>query len=148
VAALTSVQSSTTGSVTAAPFAGLTSGGAAGVGTAGGVTVSVVVRDALDEPDIVTGVDTVTADDVTENDPPVLPAPTVTLDGTVATDGLLLESDTTVPPDGAALVSATVPCDELPPTMLEGLNEMAESVGVLVPGVTVRTAPQVVFSSA
>lgn len=148
MAALTSFQSSTSGSITDAPFGGLASVGAAGVATGGGVTVSVAVRDAPDEPEIVIAVDVATADEVTANDPLVLPAPTVTLDGSVASDGLLLESDTTVPPDGAALVNVTVPCDVLPPTTLEGLSEMAASVGALVPGVTVRTAPHVVFSSA
>jgi hypothetical protein len=78
----------------------------------------------------------------------VLPAPTVTLEGNVATAVLLLESVTTVPPDGAALVSVTVPCDGFPPTMFAGLSEMVESIGALVPGVTVRTAPQVVLRTA
>ena len=39
----------------------------------------------------------------------VLPDDTVTLDGTVATDVLLLESETTEPPDGAAALKVTVP---------------------------------------
>lgn len=38
----------------------------------------------------------------------VEPAATVTLDGTEATDGLLLVSVTTAPPDGAAALSFTV----------------------------------------
>jgi hypothetical protein len=96
---------------------------------------------------MVTGVDAVTADVVTVKLALVLPAPIVTLDGTVAADVLLLESDTTVPPDGAALVSVAVPRDVFPPATLDGLNEMEERVGALVPAVTVRTAPQVVFSS-
>ena len=146
VAAVTSVQSNVTGCEGLASFAGLIRAGA--TGTVGGVTVSVTVRAVPDEPEIVTDVDAVTADVVTVKVPLVLPAPTVTLDGSVATAVLLLESDTTVPPDGAALVSVTVPCDVLPPTTLVGVNEMAESVGALVPGVTVSTAPQVVFSSA
>jgi hypothetical protein len=106
------------------------------------------VRDAPDEPEIVTGVDVVTADVVTVNVLLVLPAATITLEGTVATAVLLLESETTAPPDGAAPVSVTVPCDVFPPTTLVGLNERAESVGPLVPGVTVRTAPQVVLRTA
>jgi hypothetical protein len=145
---LTSVQSSTTGSATVAPLAGLTRDGAAGVGTDGGVTLSDAVRVAPELPETVTDVDAVTADVVTVNVLLVLPAATVTLDGTVATAVLLLESDTTVPADGAALVNVTVPCDVFPPTTLDGLTEMAESVGALVPGVTVSTAPQVVFRSA
>lgn len=134
--------------MTVAPFAGLTRDGAAGVGTAGGVIVNVAVRVAPDEPEIVTGVDVVTAVVVTVNVLLVLPAATVTLEGNAATAVLLLESDTTVPADGAALVSVTVPCEVFPPTTLVGLNEMAESVGALVPGVTVRTAPHVVLRSA
>jgi hypothetical protein len=98
---------------------------------------------------IVTGVDDDTADVVTVNVRLVLPAATATLAGTVAAAGLLLDSDTTVPPDGAALVSVTVPCELLPPVTLAGLNDSAESVGALaVPGFTVSTAPHVVFSTA
>jgi hypothetical protein len=58
----------------------------------------------------------------------VAPAATVTLAGTIATTVLLLESATTIPPEGAALVSVTVPCEELPPTTLVGLSVNAESV--------------------
>ncbi|HEV3485118.1 MAG TPA: hypothetical protein VG106_06905, partial [Vicinamibacterales bacterium] len=58
---------------------------------------------------------------------PLLPAGTVTLAGTVATPGLLLESDTITPPDGAAVVSVTVPCEELPPTTVDGFNDNDES---------------------
>jgi hypothetical protein len=112
------------------------------------VTLSDAVRVAPEVPEIVTGVEVVTAVVDTVNVPLVFPAPTVTLEETVATALLLLESDTTVPLDGAALVSVTVPCDVFPPTTLDGLSEMAESVGALVPGVTVRTAPQVVLRSA
>ena len=46
----------------------------------------------------------------------VAPAATVTLAGTEA-DALLSESVTTAPPDGAAPVKVTVPCEELPPTL-------------------------------
>ncbi len=52
----------------------------------------------------------------------VAPAATVTLDGTVATLVLLLDRATTAPPDGAALLSVTVPIDELPPLTLVGLS--------------------------
>lgn len=130
------------------PFAGLTSEGAAGGDVDGGVTLNDAVRVAPADPVIVTGVDDDTDDVVTVNVRLVLPAETVTLAGTVATDVLPLDSDTTVPPDGAALASVTVPCDVLPPTTMAGLKEIAESVGALVPAVTVRTAPHVVFSSA
>jgi hypothetical protein len=39
----------------------------------------------------------------------VLPAATVTDEGTVATDVLLLDKDTVAPPPGAALLNVTVP---------------------------------------
>ena len=45
----------------------------------------------------------------------VEPAGTVTLDGTVATDWLLLMGPTTAPPAGAGLPNRTVPVAELPP---------------------------------
>jgi hypothetical protein len=45
----------------------------------------------------------------TVNVPLVLPPATVTEEGTVATDVLLLDKDTVIPPVGAALSSVTVP---------------------------------------
>ena len=59
----------------------------------------------------------------------VAPAATVTLAGVEATLGALLDSVTTAPPLGAALLRVTVPCEELPPTTLAGLSESDESVG-------------------
>jgi hypothetical protein len=51
------------------------------------------------------------------------PAPTVTLEGTVATDVLLLESITGAPPAGAGPLSVTVPVDDcVPPTTLVGFK--------------------------
>lgn len=58
----------------------------------------------------------------------VEPAAIVMLAGTVATAVLLLNSVTTAPPDGAAVVSVTVPCEELPPTTLVGLSANVERV--------------------
>ena len=58
----------------------------------------------------------------------VAPAVTVTLDGRVTAFVLLLESDTTAPPEGAAPLSVTVPVDELPPRTLVGLSESDASV--------------------
>lgn len=52
----------------------------------------------------------------------VNPAATVTLDGTVATEVLLLESAITAPPAGAGPLSVTVPVEELPPARLDALN--------------------------
>ena len=60
----------------------------------------------------------------------VAPPLTVTLAGAVATAALLLPSDTTMPLDGAALVSVTVPCDGLPPITLVGLRATVDSAGL------------------
>src|SRR5437016_14574248 len=54
---------------------------------------------------------------------------TVTLAGTLATPGLLLDRLTTAPPLGAGALSVTVPVEELPPVTLVGLRLSAESVG-------------------
>ena len=59
----------------------------------------------------------------------VAPAAAVTLAGSVATAVLLLESVTTVPPEGAVLLSFTVPCDALPPVMLAGFSVTEETEG-------------------
>ncbi len=80
---------------------------------------------------MVTGVDVVTDLVVTVKLAPVAPAAIVTLAATVATAVLLLVSVTTAPPEGAALVSVTVPCEELPPTTLVGLSDSVESVAGL-----------------
>ncbi|MCY1513515.1 hypothetical protein D9M68_480230 [compost metagenome] len=78
---------------------------------------------------MVTGVDAVTDAVLTVNDALVAPAATVTLAGTVAALGLLLDSVTSAPPEGAALVSVAVPCALLPPTTMVGLTAIAESAG-------------------
>ena len=52
----------------------------------------------------------------------VAPGATVTLDGTVATVVLLLESWTVIPAEGAAPLRVTVPVDGLPPTTLDGFK--------------------------
>src|SRR2546427_4201225 len=54
---------------------------------------------------------------------------TVTLAGTLATPGLLLDRLTTAPPLGAGPLSVTVPVEELPPVTLVGLRLSDESVG-------------------
>jgi|WetSurMetagenome_2_1015567.scaffolds.fasta_scaffold428716_2 hypothetical protein len=58
---------------------------------------------------MVTAVEDDTADVVTENVALVLPAATVTDEGTVAVDALLLDRDIVAPPVGAALPIVTVP---------------------------------------
>jgi hypothetical protein len=98
-----------------------------------GVTVRVVVR--LAPPYVavmVTAVLAATDDVVTAKVALVPPAAIVTLAGTVATPVLLLASDTTAPPDGAAAVSVAVPVDPLPPTTLAGLTETADKPGAVV----------------
>jgi len=64
---------------------------------------------------------------VTVNVALVAPFATVTLEGTVAADVLLLDSDTTAPPAGAGPVSVTVPVDGFPPTRLGGFKERDDS---------------------
>jgi hypothetical protein len=66
----------------------------------------------------------------------VAPAGTVTLAGTLATDGLLLETETTAPLLGAGAFRVTVPMEELPPVTLDGLSVSDFRVG----GVTVSEA--------
>ena len=128
---MTSDQSSRTGKATVAPFGGLESDGAAGVAGAGGVTVSVALRETPDVPVIDTAVEAVTLLVATVKVALVLPAGTVTLEGTVATAVLLLESDTTRPPDGAALVSVARPCDDVPPDTVAGVSEIDEMWDIL-----------------
>jgi len=63
------------------------------------------------------------------------PTGTVTLAGTVATAGLLLESATVTPPTGAEPLRVTVPVEAVPPVTLAGLRLKEERLG----GVTVST---------
>ena len=77
---------------------------------------------------MLTGVEAVTDLVVTVKLALVAPAAMVTLAGTVAAVVLLLDSVTTAPPEGAAPVSVTVPCEELPPKTLVGLSVSAERV--------------------
>ena len=145
----TSVQSSVTGNATVAPFAGATSPGAAGVGAAGGFTVSVELRLTPSVAVIVADAEVATVLVVTVNVPLELPAATVTFAGTVATGVLLLDSVTIAPPDGAGPLRVTVPWDELPPVTVAGDSDSVDTDGAPVePGVTVSTVPHVVFSSA
>lgn len=68
------------------------------------------------------------------------PAATVTLDGTVATEVLLLESVTIAPPEGAAAVRVTVPVELFPPLTLVGFSVRDESVTLPLAGVMVNVA--------
>src|SRR5882672_8878590 len=52
----------------------------------------------------------------------------VALAGTLATDGLLLDSAMTAPPSGAPVLNTTVPLEGLPPTTVEGLVENVDNV--------------------
>ena len=70
----------------------------------------------------------------------VCPADTVTLDGTVATDVLLLDRLTLAPPEGAAPVKVTVPVELFPPLTLFGFNVNDESVTLPLAGLMVSEA--------
>src|SRR3990170_1745573 len=74
-------------------------------------------------PEMVTAVETDTGKVVIAKVALMAPVATVTDDGTVATEGLPLDSDTTAPPARAGASSVTVPVDPFPPTTVEGLRE-------------------------
>jgi hypothetical protein len=61
----------------------------------------------------------------------VAPEGTVTLEGPVATDGLLLLSDAEIPPLGAAPVSFTVPVELAPPTTVLGMSDSELNAGTV-----------------
>lgn len=108
-----------------------------------------MVREACAELDprlaVITAVVVVLTDVVlTVKEVVVLPAATVTLLGTLV-DELLLDSDTADPPDGAALDSVTVPCEDEPPVTLLGFKMTEDTVGPEdPPGFTVKLADTVV----
>ena len=93
---------------------------------------------------MVTVVDATTGLVLTVNVALLAPAAIVTLEGTRATNVLLLESVTCAPPAGAGPLNVTVPVDEFPPVTLVGLNVSEASVGAGGgAGVTVREADRV-----
>jgi hypothetical protein len=110
----------------------------------GGVTVSDAVRVApLYPAEIVTDVEVDTVLVLTVNVTLVAPLATVTLDGTVATAALLLESETRAPPPGAGALRVTVPVDEFPPVTLVGetLTEDRVAGGGVTVSDVVRVTP-------
>jgi hypothetical protein len=98
--------------------------------SAGGVTVSVAV---LAGPpltaEIVTGVELFTAKVVMGKTAVFMPAGTVTLEGTEATEESLDDRSTVMPPAYAGPVSTTVPFTLLPPTTVFIERFRAESAG-------------------
>src|SRR5260370_32760808 len=78
---------------------------------------------------MVTVVDEATALVLTVNVALVAPAATITLDGTLATVVLLLESATIAPPAGAPPLDVTVAVEEFAPLPLVGVSESEERVG-------------------
>jgi hypothetical protein len=128
--------------VTLAGFTATVESDAGGGGAGGGVTVSVALRAVPpNAPLIVRDVDAVTDAVLTVNVALKAPAGTVTLAGTVAALVLLLDSVTTAPPEGAALVRLAVPCDVLPPATLAGLSAIpaSDAAWAKAPGVKRRT---------
>src|SRR5437867_1540172 len=111
-----------------------------------GFTVSAAVRVAVpNEAQMETPVDVVTELVVTVKLALVAPWGTVTLGGGVATAELVVPSDTTAPPAGAAALKVTVPVEELPPTTLLGFSVRDVTTGEPPPGgVTTSVADVVV----
>ena len=106
----------------------------------GGFTVSAAVRvTPASTAEIVAVAAAATAVVVVLKVALVAPAATMTLAGTTAT-AALLDSVTTAPPDGAALVSVTVPVEELPPVTLAGLSARVFRLAGGGTGVTVSAA--------
>jgi hypothetical protein len=113
------------------------------VGPEGGVGVTVSEAVCWDAPDreaeTLTWVELETEVVATRKVAIAVPAATVTLAGTVATDVLLLTSETVVPPGGAGALKAALPVEELPPLTLVGFRVREESVPE--PGCTTVTFP-------
>jgi len=93
--------------------------------------VAETVTEVLDEPGEV----------VTLNVVELLPGGTVTLAGTLATEGLLLDSATSVPPAGAGPLRVTVPVAELPAFTVEGESVNDDGTGGLMVTAVVLVMP-------
>ena len=93
--------------------------------------VAETVTEVLDEP----------GDVLTMNVAELPPAATVTLAGTLATEGLLLDSATSVPPAGAGPLRVTVPLEELPAFTVEGESVNDDGTGGLMVTVVVLVMP-------
>jgi len=91
------------------------------------LTESTAVRVPLKEPVRVTDVEFATVFVVIGNVAVVAPAGIVTLAGTDATAGSLLDRAIVAPPVGAAIVSVTVPVEELPPWTAVGFTDSEPS---------------------
>jgi hypothetical protein len=108
----------------------------------GGTTV----RDAvsvvpLDVAVMVTEADAATGAVATVNVALVAPAGTVTAGGTLATEGSLLDKETTAPPLGAALLKLMMPVEEAPPVTVLGLTESKLSVEASTPSSAFSLTP-------
>jgi hypothetical protein len=126
---VTSFQSNVNGCGTVAPLDGASNVGAAGVPPDGGgggggdppaCTVNTAPQLVLRSAQTLACVVDVTLVVVTLNVALVAPAGTVTLAGTAA--GLIDDSCTVAPPDGAVSLSVTVAVDDEPPVTLVGLT--------------------------
>lgn len=109
-----------------------------------GVTVNVVCLELLLRVAVIATLVVVVTDCVpTVKVALVLPAATVTLEGTAATEVFELDSVTTVPPEGALALRVTAPVELLPPLTLVGFRINEETVGSELPGLTVKLADTV-----
>ena len=93
--------------------------------------VAETVTEVLDEP----------GDVLRMNVAELPPAATVTLAGTLATEGLLLVSATTVPPAGAGPLRVTAPVEELPAFTVEGESVNDDGTDGLMVTVVVLVMP-------
>jgi hypothetical protein len=109
-----------------------------------GVTVNVVCFELLPRVAVIATLVVVVTDCVlTVKVALVLPPPMVTLEGTAATEVFELDRVTTVPPEGALALRVTAPVELLPPLTLVGFRINEETVGLELPGLTVKLADTV-----